>query len=100
MKTGAFLVSCGSGSVIEEGALVQAIRSGKLAGTALDTFEYEPIRADNPLITAAQDGFNVLLTPHTAAGTADHQGQIPDRRGDYLNITRFLANEPLVYQIV
>ena len=100
MKPRSYFVSCGSGSTIDEAALAKAVRFGKLSGAALDTFEYEPIRADNPLISAAQDGFNVLLTPHTAAGTADHQGKIPDRREDYLNITRFLANEPLEYQIV
>jgi phosphoglycerate dehydrogenase-like enzyme len=100
LKTGAYLVSCGSGSTIDEAALTSTIRAGKLAGAALDTFEYEPIRADNPLIAAAKEGFNILLTPHTAAGTADHEGQIPDRSEDYLNISRFLNNEPLVYQIV
>jgi len=100
LKSGVYLVSCGSGSTIDESALVDAIRSGKMAGAALDTFEYEPLQADNPLISAAEEGFNILLTPHTAAGTADHDGQIPDRSGDYLNITRFLNNEPLVNQIV
>jgi lactate dehydrogenase-like 2-hydroxyacid dehydrogenase len=100
LKTGAYLVSCGSGSTIDETALADAIRTGKIAGAALDTFEYEPIRANNPLIAAAKEGFNILLTPHTAAGTADHEGQIPDRSEDYRNITRFLNNESLAYQIV
>jgi phosphoglycerate dehydrogenase-like enzyme len=100
MKTGAFLVSCGSGSTIDENALAAAIRSGKLAGAALDTFEYEPIRADNPLIAAAKEGFNILLTPHTAAGTTEHEGQIPDRSGDYVNIVNMLAEKPLVYRVV
>ena len=99
MKSGAYLVSCGSGSTIDESALADAVRSGKLAGAALDTFEYEPIRADNPLIAAAKDGFNILLTPHTAAGTADHKGQIPNRSGDYRNIAHFLAGKPLEYQV-
>jgi len=56
MKTGAALVSCGSGSVIDEAALAAAIRSGKLSGAALDTFEWEPIKADNPLIALAKQG--------------------------------------------
>ncbi len=100
MKTGAILVSCGSGSTIDEAALADAVRAGKLLGAALDTFEYEPIRADNPLIAAAQDGFNIVLTPHTAAGTADHEGQIPDRSGDYVNLVRFLNRQPLKYRVV
>lgn len=100
MKTGANLVSCGSGSTINEAALAEAVRSGKLAGAALDTFEYEPIRAENPLIAAAKEGYNLLLTPHTAAGTADHVGQTPDRSGDYRNINNFLTGKTLEYRVV
>jgi phosphoglycerate dehydrogenase-like enzyme len=99
MKTGSILVSCGSGSTIDEAALAEAVRAGKLMGAALDTFEYEPIRANNPLIAAAKEGFNILLTPHTAAGTADHEGQIPDRSGDYVNIKNYLAGKPMAYQV-
>ena len=68
MKDGACLASCGSGSVIDEKALAEAVESAKLGGAALDTFEWEPVRADNPLIALANAGFNVLLTPHIAAG--------------------------------
>ncbi len=100
MKSHAILVSCGSGSTIDEAALADAIRAGKLAGAALDTFEYEPIRADNPLIATAKAGFNIVLTPHTAAGTADHEGQVPNRAGDYQNINLFLADEALEYRVV
>ncbi len=100
MKAGSHLISCGSGSTIDEAALADAVRTGKLAGVALDTFEYEPILVDNPLIAAAKDGFNILLTPHTAAGTAKHDGSIPDRSGDYANINNYLAGRPLEYLIV
>jgi phosphoglycerate dehydrogenase-like enzyme len=99
MKPGAILVSCGSGSTIDEAALANAVRAGKLAGAALDTFEYEPLRAENPLIAAAKDGFNILLTPHTAAGTAAPDDTGSARAGDYLNIVRFLAGEPLAYRV-
>jgi phosphoglycerate dehydrogenase-like enzyme len=100
MKAGAYFVSCGSGSTIDEAALADAVRSGKLAGAALDTFEYEPIQGDNPLIAAAKDGHNILLTPHTAAGTARHDDGTPDRTGDYVNITNYLAGRPLEHQVV
>lgn len=100
MKTGAILVSCGSGSTVDEKALAEAVHSGKLAGAALDTFEYEPIQVGNPLITAAKAGENILLTPHTAAGTLDGDGQIPDRSLDYHNIRQFLAGRPLDYQLI
>jgi phosphoglycerate dehydrogenase-like enzyme len=96
MKPGSFVVSCGSGSVIDEDALAMALRSGHLAGAALDTFEYEPLRPDNPLLPLAQDpGGNVILTPHTAA-ISEYQG----RRQDYTNIQRFLAGQGLLHRIV
>jgi phosphoglycerate dehydrogenase-like enzyme len=100
MKTGACLVSCGSGSTIDEAALAEALRTKKLAGAALDTFEYEPIQGKNPLIQAAKDGCNILLTPHIAAGSADQQDQGHDRASDYSNIVRYINGEPLVYQVV
>ncbi len=98
MKPGAFLVSCGSGSVIDEAALAQAIRSGHLGGAALDTYEWEPIRPDNPLIPLAKEPtMNVLLTPHTAAGTIAAAAE--ERKGDYENIRRLLAGEPLLHRL-
>ncbi|RME81707.1 MAG: hypothetical protein D6775_12880, partial [Caldilineae bacterium] len=98
MKQGAYLVSCGSGSVINEADLAEAIRSGKLAGAALDTFEWEPIRADNPLLPLARAGYNVLLTPHIAAGATAAAAQ--ERRGDYTNILNHIRGEPIRYRIV
>ena len=100
MKTGACLVSCGSGSTIDEAALAEALRSKKLAGAALDTFEYEPIKGDNPLIDAAKEGHNVLLTPHIAAGSADQQNQRHDRASDYSNIIRYLNDNPLEHRVI
>jgi len=96
MKQGAFFVSCGSGSVVDESALAEAVRTGRLAGVALDTFEWEPIRPENPLRLLALEGarVNVLLTPHTAAGALP-AGAIPNRRTDYEPIIRFLAGAPL-----
>jgi len=101
MMPGAFLVSCGSGSVIDEAALADAVRSGHLAGVALDTFEWEPLRPDNPLRRLAAEGprWNVLLTPHTAAG-APPAGVVPTRAGDYEPILRFLRGEPISHRLV
>jgi lactate dehydrogenase-like 2-hydroxyacid dehydrogenase len=98
MQDGAYLVSCGSGSVIDEAALAQAIRSGRLGGAALDTYEWEPIRTDNPLLALAREGANVLLTPHVAAGApaASHQ-----RRSDeFTNIVRHVEGRPPLHRIV
>jgi phosphoglycerate dehydrogenase-like enzyme len=98
MKDGARLVSCGSGSVIDEQALAAAIRSGKLGGAALDTFEWEPLRPQNPLIALAREGYNVLLTPHIAAGAVAATAEA--RVNDYNNIMAHIEGRPLQYRIV
>ena len=97
MRAGAALVSCGSGSVIDEQALAEALRSGHLSGAALDTFEWEPLRADNPLLPLARAGYNVLLTPHIAAGASARD---PGRHDDYANIVAHVAGRPLRYRLV
>ncbi len=71
MKQGAYLVSAGSGGVIDEAALATSIASGHLAGAALDTFAVEPIEAANPLVRLAREGANVILTPHVAGGAPE-----------------------------
>jgi D-3-phosphoglycerate dehydrogenase len=62
MRPGAYLVNTSRGGVIEEAALVAAVRDGRLGGAALDVFESEPLPADSELRTLP----NVLLTPHAA----------------------------------
>jgi lactate dehydrogenase-like 2-hydroxyacid dehydrogenase len=98
MKPGAALVSCGSGSVIDEPALAAAIALGKLSGVALDTYEWEPIKADNPLIALAKQGYNVLLTPHTAAG--DNAAAAQERLSDFTNLVNHINGQPLNYRVV
>ena len=67
MQSSVYFVSAGSGSVVDEAALADAVEREALGGVALDAYEYEPIAPDNPLISLAKQGHNVLLTPHTAA---------------------------------
>ncbi len=66
MKPGAYLCHAGSGSVIDERAVADAIRSGRLAGCAFDTYEWEPIPVDNALLTLTREApaANIFLTPH------------------------------------
>ena len=70
MRSGAFLVSTGSGGVLDEQALADLVRDGHVAGAAVDTFAVEPVEADNPLVELARTDDRVVLTPHVASGAA------------------------------
>jgi phosphoglycerate dehydrogenase-like enzyme len=89
MKRGAYLVNASRGGLIDEEALVAALRSGHLAGAALDVFEAEPLPAGHPLIHLD----NVVLTPHIAAGTRDALST--KMRALFANVQRFYNGEPL-----
>lgn len=67
MKPTAYLINAARGKVVEQAALVEALRQHRIAGAGLDVFEREPIDKDNPLL--ALD--SVLLTPHCASSTAE-----------------------------
>ncbi|MCK9140067.1 2-hydroxyacid dehydrogenase [Haemophilus influenzae] len=66
MKKGAFLINTGRGPLIDELALVDALKTGHLGGAALDVMVKEPPEKDNPLILAAKMMPNLIITPHIA----------------------------------
>lgn len=72
MKDSAYLINCARGGVVDEAALVEALRSGALAGAALDVFESEPPPLEHPL----WEQENVSLTPHIGASTVEAQARV------------------------
>lgn len=99
MKRGSVFVHAGAGGVVDELALIDALRSSRLAGAALDTYTYEPMRPDDPLLALARDPLqNLVLTPSIAAGTLAVPGH--PRAGDYENIVAILTGQPLTNRLV
>jgi glycerate dehydrogenase len=66
------IVNVARGSVVDSGAVVDAVNAGKILGYASDVFEDEPIRDDDPLLTL-RDHPRVMLTPHNAWGSVNAQ---------------------------
>lgn len=89
LPRGAFLINIGRGALVDESAMVEALRSGHLGGAALDVFATEPLPQDSPLWTMP----NVLVSPHSASTSDRENGRLTDLF--CLNLRSFLAGEPL-----
>jgi phosphoglycerate dehydrogenase-like enzyme len=89
MKPSARIVNIARGSLIDEPALVQALRDGRLGGAALDVFEEEPLPQGSPL----WDLPNVLVSPHTSGSSPRGLERVLELFED--NLARFLAGQPL-----
>lgn len=87
MKPGALLVNTARGGLVDEAALLAALRAGHLGGAALDTLAVEPPPADHPLLTA--DLPNLLITPHCAWISRGARQNLLD--ATVANIRRFIA---------
>ncbi len=76
MKRGAYLINASRGTVVEIPALAQALKSGHLAGAAIDVFPEEPESNSNEFKTELQKLNNVILTPHIGGATEEAQANI------------------------
>jgi phosphoglycerate dehydrogenase-like enzyme len=90
MKPDAYLINVARGALIDEAALIEALKSKKLGGAALDVFEQEPLPPDSPL----WDMHNVLITPHQ--GGLSHKLWERQYKLFSENLRRFLQGEPLI----
>jgi phosphoglycerate dehydrogenase-like enzyme len=101
MKRNAFIVNTSRGAVIDEKALIEALRSNKIAGAGLDVLSSEPPSPDNPLLKMS----NVVITSHVASTTVDTRRRMAmEVAEDVLRVLNgrkplFLAN-PEVLNIV
>ncbi len=90
MKPDGYLINVSRGQLLDESALAEALRSGKIAGAALDVFEKEPLPPESPL----WDLQNLLITPHIAGFSE----KLWDRHYAFFteNLRRYLSHQPLL----
>lgn len=93
MKPTAYLINTSRAAVLDENAVIDALRNKKIAGAAFDVFQNEPIDSEHPYI---KEFTNVIISPHIAGATTEvltnHTKML------VAEIQRFLNNEPLLYQ--
>jgi glycerate dehydrogenase len=89
MKDGAILLNTARGPVIDEQAVADALKSGKLRGAAMDVVSEEPIVSDNPLLKAP----NCIITPHMAWAPIEARQRILDITVE--NIQGYLSGTPV-----
>ena len=91
LKSGAYVIAISRGGIIDEAALVAALRSGRVSGAGLDVTAVEPLPEDSPL----WDMENVVISPHASALTPEMWS---GRREIFKeNLRRFLSDEPFLY---
>ncbi len=94
MKTSAFLINCARGPIVDEDALIKALKEEQIAGAGLDVTEKEPLSPDSPLFSMK----NVIVTPHYAPTTRESASRVSRIAAE--NICAFFAGEAVVGRIV
>lgn len=90
MKPGAILINCGRGGLVDEAALVAALKYGQIGGAGFDVLTQEPPRDGNPLLKARLP--NLIVTPHIAWASQEAANRLFDILLN--NINRFVAGNP------
>ncbi len=90
MKRTAVFMNIGRGPIVQEAALIRALREGWIAGAALDVFEREPLPSDSPLY----DFENVIITPHVSGASPRYMDRAVPLFCE--NLRRYLRGEPLL----
>lgn len=93
MKRTAWLINVGRGPIVQEAALVRALRAGWIAGAGLDVFEREPLPADSPLYELE----NVIVTPHVSGTSPRYMERAVPLFCE--NLARYLRGEPLLHLV-
>lgn len=98
MKRGARLINVARGGIVDESGLVEALRSGHLAGAAIDVFATEPPPPDHPLLQLP----NVVVTPHLGASTVEAQVNVAQDVAEQIvavlggGAARYAVNAPVI----
>lgn len=82
------IINCARGGIIDEGALIEAIDEGIVAGAAFDVFEAEPPAADHPFLSHPK----IIVTPHLGASTVEAQENVAVDVSE--QVLHILRNEP------
>jgi phosphoglycerate dehydrogenase-like enzyme len=93
LPRGAFVVNIARGGIVDEGALLERLRDGRIEGAALDVFDDEPLASDSPWWSEPR----ALVTPHVAGLAPQYQSQTLDLVVE--NLTRLAEGRPLLNEV-
>lgn len=93
LNRGAILVNVARGQIVDEAAMISALRAGQLGGAVLDVFEQEPLDPANPLWTLP----NVIISPHSSGFRSTHWDEVTDLFTE--NFQRYQRKEPLLNMV-